>query len=200
MIRLLADGRSSFRFDVRQFHRILASGVFGDQMVELVAGRIFPMTDLPPHVFAVGRIHEAFRPLFPRDRWTIREEKPILIGRYWAPKPDLALLRGDDTVYANRQPRPGDVALLLEVSDTTYRRDRGLKWRQYAAASIPIYIIVRLRGLDTILQLWTGPTGRGKSACYTDVVTYSARAGESVPIEFDGTRHGQIALIDLIAR
>jgi Putative restriction endonuclease len=72
-----------------------------------------------------------------RDHWTIREEKPILIGRYWAPKPDLSILRGSNANSAARHPRPRDVALLVEASDTTYHRDRGPKWRRYAAAGIP---------------------------------------------------------------
>jgi len=33
----------SYRFSVRQFQRMLASGVFKDQKVELVAGRIYPI-------------------------------------------------------------------------------------------------------------------------------------------------------------
>ena len=55
MITLLTGAERSYRFDVRQFHRMMASGIFDDQKVELVAGKIYPMTDLPPHVFAVGR-------------------------------------------------------------------------------------------------------------------------------------------------
>jgi len=200
MTILLTDSVRSYRFDVRQFHRMMATGIFDDQKVELVAGRIFPLTDLPPHVFAVETFHEALRAMLPRDHWTIREEKPILISRYWAPKPDLQVLRGNNTVYATRQPRPRDVAFLVEVADTTYRRDRGRKWRRYAATGIPIYLIVRLKGADTVVEVWTSPTGRGKAARYTDVVMYTAQAGESTPIELDGTRHGQIAVTDLIAR
>jgi hypothetical protein len=200
MTSLLTDSRRSYRFDVRQFHRMLASGIFHEQKVELVAGRIFPLTDLPPHVFAVGRVHDAFRSMLSREAWTIREEKPILMGRRWAPKPDLAVLRGDDTTFARRQPRPGDVALLVEVADTTYRRDRGRKWRRYASAGIPIYFIVHLKGADTVIEVWTNPTGRGKAAGYSDVVSYSARAGESSPIELDGRRYGQIAVNELIAQ
>lgn len=200
MSTLLTDAEKSYRFDVRQFRRMMALGIFDDQKVELVAGRIFPLTDLPPHVFAVGRLHEALRAMLSRDSWTIREEKPILIGRHWAPKPDLAILRGDDNVHARRLPRPRDVALLVEVADTTYRRDRGRKWQRYAAAGIPLYLIVPLRGADTVVHVWTSPTGRGKAARYTEVVSYSARADESAPIELDGIRHGQIAVNGLIAR
>ncbi len=200
MTRLLTGIHHSYRFDVRQFHRMMAAGVFQDQKVELVAGRIYAMTDLPPHTFALGRLHNGLRPLFPPDQWTIREEKPVLIGRYWAPKPDLAVLRGDDTTYASRLPRPRDVALLVEVSDTTYHRDRGRKWRRFAAAGIPTYVIVHLKGPDTVVEVWTVPTGRGRAAHYAEVIRYRAAAGESVPIEIDGNIYGQFAVTDLVAK
>jgi hypothetical protein len=178
---------------------MMAAGIFDDQKVELVAGKIYPMTDLPPHTFAVGRLHEALRAMLLPDEWTIREEKPVLIGRYWAPKPDIVVLRGGDAIYAAMHPRPRDVALLVEVSDTTYRRDRGRKWRRYAAAGIPIYVIVRLKGPDTVIEVWSAPTGRGRVARYADVVRHSARAAESVPIELDGSERGQFAVVDLVA-
>jgi Uma2 family endonuclease len=189
----------SYHFDVRQFHQMLAAGIFEDQKVELIAGKIYAMTDLPPHTFAVETYHEALRGMLPRDRWTIREEKPVLIGRYWAPKPDLSILRGHNTKYAARQPRPRDVALLVEISDTTYRRDRGRKWRRYAAAGIPGYMIVHLQGPDTVIEVWTNPTGRGRAARYADVIRYNARAAESVPIELDGSLYGKVAVLDLVA-
>lgn len=200
MIHLLADARHSYRFDVRQFRRMSTTGIFADQKVELVAGRIYPLTDLPPHVFAVEQLHDALSAMFPRDQWTIREEKPILISRFWAPKPDLSVLRGNRSGYASRLPRPADVALLVEVADTTYRRDRGPKWRRYAAAGIPIYIIVRLAGSDTVLEIWTEPTGKGQSAQYANSVSYSARAAELAPIEIDGNHYGHIVVADLVAR
>ena len=200
MTTLLTVAERSYRFDVRQFQRMLAAGIFEDQKVELVAGKIYTMTDLPPHTFALGRFHEGLRALLSRDAWTIREEKPILIGRFWAPKPDIAVLRGIDTTYAARHPRPRDVALLAEMSDTTYHRDRGRKWRRYAAARIPIYMIVRLKGPDTLVEVWTCPAGRGVGARYCEVVRYTARAGESVPIELDGSEHGQVAVLDLLGK
>jgi Putative restriction endonuclease len=199
MTGLLLSAASSYRFDVHQFRRMMAAGIFDDLKVELVAGKIYATTDLPPHTFAVGRFHGALRPVLPLDKWTIREEKPALIGRFWAPKPDIAVLRGSDVNYAARHPRPRDVALLAEVSDTTFHRDRGRKWRRYAAAGIPTYLIVRLKGPDTLVEVWTGPTGSGNSARYTDVVRYTAAAGESVPIELDGTEYGHVSVLDLVA-
>jgi Uma2 family endonuclease len=200
MTTLMTVAERSYRFDVRQFDRMMSAGIFVDEKVELVAGKIYTMTDLPPHTFALGRFHEGLRASLTRSAWTIREEKPILIGRFWAPKPDIAVLRGSDTTYAARHPRPGDVALLIEVSDTTYHRDRGRKWRRYAAANIPTYMIVRLKGPDTHIEVWTSPTGRGQGARYTEVVRYTARAGESVPIVLDGSEYGRFAVVDLIGK
>src|SRR5205823_6441067 len=108
--------------------------------------------------------------------------------------------RGNHRNFATRQPRPVDVALLIEVSDTTCHRDRGRKWRQYAAAGIPAYVIVRLKGVDTVVEVWTAPTGRGRSARFSEVIRYSLQAGETVPIALDGRDHGQIAVADLVAR
>ena len=55
-------------------------------------------------------------------------------------------------------------------------------------------------GFSTIIEVRTGPTGRGSGARYTDIVRDSARAGESVPIELDGGVKGQVAVMDLVAR
>jgi hypothetical protein len=198
MITTTADATRSYRFDVRQFRRMMATGVFKDQKVELVAGRIFPMTELPPHTFALGRLYRALILLVPGASWTVFGEAPVLFGRYWAPKPDISVLRGNDTIYATRLPRPSDVALLIEVSDTTYHRDRGPKWRRYAAAGIPVYVIVRLKGADTAVEVWTSPSGKGKATRYADVVKYTARAGEAFPVELDGQTFGQVAVADLI--
>ncbi len=199
MTGLLTSGQRSYDFDVRQFQRMIAAGIFDDHKVELVAGKSHPMPDPPPHTFAVGRFHESLRVVLQRDGWTIREEKPVLIGRYSAPKPDIAVLHGSDAIYSARHPRPRDVALLVEISDTTYHRDRGRKWRRYAPAGIPIYMIVRLKGPDTLIEVWTGPTGRGNVARYVDLVRYSARPGESVLIELDGSNQGHVAFVDLVA-
>jgi Putative restriction endonuclease len=104
MTGLLTNAQRSYPFDVRQFHRMMAAGIFDDQKVELVAGIVYAMSDLPSHTFAVGRLHEALRVVLPRDEWTVREEKPVLIGRYWAPKPDVAVLRESDAIYSARHP------------------------------------------------------------------------------------------------
>ena len=38
-----------------------------------------------------------------------------------------------------------------------YRRDGGRTWRRYAAAGIAIDMIVRLKGPDTEIEVWSRP-------------------------------------------
>jgi len=94
MIGLVTSAERSYLFDVRQFHRMIATGIFGDQKVELVGGKIYAMTDLPPHTFAVGRLFKALLVMLAEVQWTIRAEQPVLIGRFWAPRPDIAVSGG----------------------------------------------------------------------------------------------------------
>ena len=103
------------------------------------------------------------------DAWTVREEKPVLIGRFWAPKPDIAVLRGSDETYATRHPdRAMSPCWLRFPTRPTIAIVGGMG--SYASAGIPLYMIVRLTGPDTRIEVWTGPTGRAREAGYTDAV------------------------------
>jgi hypothetical protein len=59
--------------------------------------------------------------------------------------------------YRHRHPGPRDVALVVEVADTTLRTDRGTKKRAYAHAGIPIYWIANL--VDLQFEVYADPSG-----------------------------------------
>jgi len=179
-----------YRLDVPKFEAMIDAGVFGDDRVELLGGMLIAMTTNPPHDFTVIRSATELRRLFAAAAWTVREEKSLRLGRWWRPQPDLAVVRGPDTAYAARSPTVADVALLIEVADTTYAKDRGAKWRRYAAAGIPAYWIADLG--KRRVEVFTGPTGRGKSARYQDVVAYGEEA--EIPVAIDGREFGRIAV------
>lgn len=61
-------------------------------------------------------------------------------------------------------------------------------------------MIVRLKGPDTVIEVWTELVGRGRSARYAEVIRYAARASESVPVVIDGVEIGKVAVADLIHR
>ncbi|HEV3155946.1 MAG TPA: Uma2 family endonuclease [Candidatus Baltobacteraceae bacterium] len=54
-------------------------------------------------------------------------------------EPDLVLLRGNSRTYKARSPEPLDVLLVVEVSDSSTRYDRGDKLDLYGRSKIPEY-------------------------------------------------------------
>jgi Uma2 family endonuclease len=71
-------------------------------------------------------------------------QNPVRLGEGYEPQPDLVLLR--DREGRTGTPRPEDVLLLIEVSDTTLRYDREAKLPLYARSGIPEDWIVDLSG------------------------------------------------------
>jgi hypothetical protein len=63
-------------------------------------------------------------------------QNPLRIDEHSEPQPDLMLLRPPSKKYKQSHPTPEDVILLVEISDTTLRRDREIKLPLYAKAGI----------------------------------------------------------------
>ena len=183
-----------YRLTVRQFERMISANVFpeGDH-VELLGGILVDkMTKHQPHNFTVGQAADSVRRVTPHG-WHVIEEKSVALGRRWRPEPDLAVIRGDRTDYPDRLPGPGDIVLSVEVADTTYATDRGVKWRRYAAARVPIYGIINLP--TRRVEVYSDPVGRGKTATYR--VTASYGVADEVPVVIEGREVGRIAVKDI---
>ena len=171
MLALITDA-AGYRFDVRQFRRMMIAGIFEDQKVELVAGKIYVMTDLPPHTFAVGRYHGVLRSMLPQDAWTIREEKPVMIGHTGHPS-----LTFRCCVAATSSTPPGTRDPGCHVAGRGCRHDLPARSRSEMASlrrgwhsdlhhcpsQGPRHA---RRGIDR-------PHGPGRRARYTDVIRYS---------------------------
>jgi Uma2 family endonuclease len=75
--------------------------------------------------------------------WYVDAQEPITTNDS-EPEPDVVIVRGDRRQYRDRHPGPDDVALVVEVSDSTLQRDRTMKQRMYARrASRPTGLSVR---------------------------------------------------------
>jgi Uma2 family endonuclease len=165
-----------FRYTPRSFQQALDAGVFGEQKVELLGGVPYVMTQNPPHSFVVIQVAAGLRAILPADSWTIAEEKTIRLGQS-LPMPDVAVIRHAERQFLGRHPEPADLRLLVEVADTTWTRDRGPKWRRYAAAGIAEYWIVRVD--RRTVHVYTDPDAGGRE--YGRSVRY--RDGDAVPFE-----------------
>jgi Uma2 family endonuclease len=182
-----------FRMTPRQFRKAAEAGAFGESKVELLDGIVCRMTTNPPHLIAVHNLFDALRQLAPPPGWFVAMECSVALGR-WLPVPDIAALRGPRHVYASRLPKASDVALLVEVSDTTYAKDRGPKYRKYATHRIPVYWVVDLN--RRLVEVHTEPAGRGKSASYRACAVY--HEPDQVPVVLDGREAGRIPVPDIL--
>jgi Uma2 family endonuclease len=145
------------RFTVDEYHRMIADGYFADdERFELLEGWITPkMVRNPPHDAVITLLDEAIRPNLPPG-WLLRIQSALTTVES-EPEPDLAVVRGRPRDYSTRHPGPGDIALVVEVAESSLDRDRGVKRRIYARAGIPVYWLVNLA--TSRVEVYSEPTG-----------------------------------------
>ena len=112
------------------------------------------------------------------------------IPAYDEPEPDVSVVRGSRLDYKDRIPEPADIALLVEVSDSTLSGDRGKKLPAYAKGGIPVYWIINL--VDRQVEVYSGPV----AGSYPSPAIYVS--GQQVPIAIGGQQLQPIAVDDLL--
>lgn len=135
-----------------------------DARVELLDGRIIDMSPIGPfHGGLVKRFSRIFH-LKARGRWLVSTQDPLHLDDHSEPEPDLMLLKPSADDYTRRHPRPEEVCLLIEVSDTTLDLDREEKLPAYGRAGIPEVWIVNLN--NETIEVYREPhfTGYGSKA------------------------------------
>jgi Uma2 family endonuclease len=182
-----------YRFTVRQFERMIDAGVFEDASVELLAGVVVPMTTNERHNFAVGAFGDLLFPVVPAG-CHLRLQLSGRTARFWRPEPDVAIVRGARRDFTQQTPNLNRFAFLIEVSDTSFQKDRTWKWRRYAASGVPVYGILDLNASK--LHLFTSPAGRGRSARYEAEATCGA--DDQVPVVVDGREITRFRLGDVL--
>jgi len=132
---------------VSDYLRMGEVGILGpDLRVELIEGEIVDMSPIGlPHSSRVSRLNRLLS-LAVGDRALVWPQNPVILGDRSAPEPDLALLRWRDDYYAETQPGPDDILLIVEVSDTSLAYDRDIKLPLYARFQIPEVWILDIQG------------------------------------------------------
>jgi Uma2 family endonuclease len=189
-----APAESLVRFSVEQYHDMARLGILPDgDPIELLEGLLVKkMTISPAHRLATRRVRIALERTVPAGFY-VDAPSPVTLQRS-EPEPDVVLVRGADDDYINRHPGPGDVALLVEVSDSSLRRDQGFKKLIYAKASIPIYWIVNL--IDRRIEVYSDPAGPVEHPDYRGRRDFSE--AEQVPLVIDGREVAQISVREIL--
>jgi Uma2 family endonuclease len=132
------------RMTVDRYLGLVEAGVLSeDDRVELLEGVVVAMTPSnPPHAAVLTMATRALL-LAVGERASVRTQCTLVLGRFSAPEPDVAVVPGSDRDYLSGHPRTA--LLVVEVADTSLQQDRITKAAIYAAAGIPEYWIVNLR-------------------------------------------------------
>jgi Uma2 family endonuclease len=151
------------RFTVKQYQRMIETGVLTvNDRVELLEGWVIDkMPRNPPHDGTISRLNRRILRLLP-DEWVLRVQSAITLPKS-QPEHHFAVVRGPEDTYFQRHPLPRDIALLIEVTDSSLLFDRQSKTRIYARARIPEYWIVNL--VASTIQVFTRPK-TGKAPAY----------------------------------
>ena len=146
------------RFTVDEYLHMTRTGILTERdRVELLDGDIVEMTP-------IGRRHAACVAALLRvllgevgSRAMVWPQGPIRLSDRSQPAPDVALLRLRPVSYSEADAEPRDVLLVIEVAETSLRRDREIKVPLYAAAGIAECWIVDLSARE--IEVFREPAG-----------------------------------------
>jgi Uma2 family endonuclease len=179
---------------VDEYHQMIQAGILTeDDPVELLEGWIvIKMPRNPPNDGTVQVAIKVFGRRLPAG-WDVRPQLAITTGDS-EPEPDLTIVRGDEFSYLTHHPGPADIAVVIEVANTSLTRDRKDKGRLYGRAGIPCYWIINL--VDRQIEVYTAPTGPDANPGYLQRQDYDLQA--AVPLVLDGQERGLIPVRELL--
>lgn len=144
------------RFTVDEYYKMYELGMLKDfEKSEIIEGELIQKMGIGDrHAFIVDNLTRIFIKNL-SDDVLVRVQNPVRLSDFNEPEPDLALA---DLIKfdGKRHPRPEEVILLVEVSDSTVKYDRDKKLPLYAEAEIPEVWIVNLP--NELVEVHTQPS------------------------------------------
>ena len=183
-----------WRLSVEQYHEMIRGGILtSDDPVELLEGwLIYKMPKNPRHSVTTQLSRRALEAVVPAG-WYVNTQEPITLGDS-EPEPDVMVVRGETQHYLDHHPSPRELALVVEVAETSLERDRGVKKRLYARAGIAVYWIVNLR--ERVIEVYSDPSGSADEPDYRPHRDYGL--GDSVPVVIEGRELGRVVVRELL--
>jgi Uma2 family endonuclease len=180
-----------YRLTVKQYDQMVEAGILGKRdRVELIEGiLVAKMGRNRPHIVSGKKaLRTLERAILPG--WHVAKEDPAVVSDLSKPEPDLAVVRGQAEDYIERDVEAADIALVVEIADSTLRADQQEMKPIYAASALPVYWIINL--VDHQLEVYSDPEGRE----YRTSQVFSRE--QDVPLIIGGTEVGRIRVADLL--
>lgn len=148
------------KFTVDEYHNFIEQGVFKpEERIELWEGEFIEMSPIGKrHAGVVAALTAFLNHLFFRE-FVVWAQNPILLNDFSEPQPDVCLLKRRDDFYRTESATAKDVLLAMEVSDTTVKYDRDIKFPRYAENGIEESWLIDLE--NDRVEIHTQPTKNG---------------------------------------
>jgi Uma2 family endonuclease len=149
-----------------EYLRMGEAGVFAPEArMELIEGEIIEVAPVgSPHAGTVAILTRLLVEAA-GQRAVVWTQNPLVLGERSVPQPDLALLKLRADSYTRSHPKPADVLLVIEVSDTTLEFDLRTKVPLYARAGIAEAWVVDLQA--RALRVFRDPDASGYRTSFT---------------------------------
>jgi Uma2 family endonuclease len=153
-----------------EYERLVHEGLFDDERIELLGGVIVEMSPQDTrHSAIIERLSRLLMAAVASDA-SVRIQLPFVASEFSLPEPDLAVvprLSYDDA-------HPERANLIVEVANSSLRKDRSIKSELYARAGVPEYWVVNIG--DRAVEVHTLP----RDGAYTNVSI--ARPGDMLSL------------------
>lgn len=149
-----------YHWTVERFYRAADASVFDDpSRLELIQGRIMEkMPQDPIHRAVRVRLGRQFRAAF-ASRLVVMEECPVHLAYDTELIADVVAAHGKETDFDARHPVGEDIAVLVEVANTTTASDLGEKAMQYAQSEVNDYWVVLVKESAVVVHRQPSPAG-----------------------------------------
>lgn len=148
------------KFSVDDYHRFIEMGIFKpEERLELWEGEFVEMSPIGKrHAGCVDSLSEMLKDFLNRQA-IVRTQNPIVLNDFSEPQPDVCLLKRRDDFYRLISATAQDVYLAMEVSDSTVKYDRDIKFPKYAENGIAESWLIDLE--NDRIEIHTQPTKNG---------------------------------------
>ncbi len=187
-------GAELYRIPIALYEELIEAESLGpEDRIELIHGVLVrKMATNAPHSFTAFELAAIFLALV-GTKWAVRSQAPVVIPDDSMPEPDVVIAVGARRDYNFVKPTAAQMALVVEVSESSLRFDLGVKLALYAAALIPEYWVVDLA--NGKLHVHTLPRG-GEKPGYGSVAVLGT--DDEVPLTLGGESFGTIRVGDFL--
>lgn len=145
-----------------------------DERVELIDGQIIKMAAKgTPHTVAVRLSSKLLENLL-EGQAQVHTQDPIVLNDFSEPEPDIAVVQVDPLLYLDHHPTASEVYLIIEVADSTLKRDCEVKDKIYAAAGITDYWVLDVNNRQLYVFREPSQNGYGTQLILAEDETISA--------------------------